>query len=92
MILTLRLDHRQAHALGLELSISQPGLAQQIGPSHLEPDEIVRVVDHAHLIRFGVTHTDTRDRFVETHLTAGELTAARAALLSSRVARSGSEV
>jgi hypothetical protein len=31
-------------------------------PSELAPDEIDRVVRHAHLVRFGIANTDVRGR------------------------------
>src|SRR6185503_17737672 len=36
----------------------RPGRAQPVGPADLEPDEIVGVVDHAHLVGFGIANTD----------------------------------
>ena len=33
-------------------------LAQQFDPSHLKPDEMIRVIDDAHLIGFGVPNTE----------------------------------
>ena len=37
-------------------------MPQKIRPADLEPDEIVGVVDHTHLIGFGVSHADAGDR------------------------------
>src|SRR5256884_1466999 len=44
----------EVEALLLELLVRQPGLAHQLGPGPVEPDQIVGVVDHAHLVGFGI--------------------------------------
>src|SRR2546427_6476510 len=44
----------EVDALLLELLVGQPRLAHQLGPGPVEPDEIVGVVDHAHLVGFGI--------------------------------------
>src|SRR5258708_12679429 len=43
----------------LHFSIRKSKVPQQFHPAHFEPDEIVRVIDHSHLITLYVTHTQT---------------------------------
>src|SRR5260370_149137 len=43
----------------LHFSIRKSKVPQQFHPAHFEPDEIVRVIDHSHLISLCVTHTQT---------------------------------
>src|SRR5262245_18992699 len=40
------------------LAIAEPTFAAEIAAAHLHPNQIVRVVDHSHLIGFGITHAD----------------------------------
>src|SRR6266446_6105395 len=40
--------------------VFDPQRADQLGAPHLEPDQIVRVVHHAHLVRLGITHSYDR--------------------------------
>ena len=62
LIRALRLDDRQRDTRRLpSRDSSSPSCAQQIGPADLEPDEVVGVVDHAHLVGFGVAHAHARD-------------------------------
>src|SRR5207244_2566249 len=84
-----RLDHRQRESVGLHLPIVPARFAQQIRSPHLEPDEVVRVVDHPHLVGLGVTYADPGDGLERAHR-GDEAAAPFAAALSSRVARSGS--
>ena len=62
LILAMGFDHRQRNAGELHLAVAPAERAQQVGAPHLEPDEIVRVVDHAHFIGFGVAHPQRGDR------------------------------
>src|SRR5581483_7674 len=39
--------------------VSEAELAKQLYATNLKPDQIVRVVDHAHLVGLGVTHPQT---------------------------------
>ena len=93
-IRAVRFDHRQREALDLHLAIAPARLAQQVGAADLEPHEVVRVVDDAHLVGFGVAHAHPGlglGRSSRIHRgTATGGTAASAAALSSRTARSGS--
>ena len=50
----------QADAVGFDLAIAPSRRAQQIRPADLEPDEVVRVVDDAHLVGFRVADADPR--------------------------------
>ena len=59
-ILAVRLDHRQRHARVFHLAIAPAERPQQVGARHLEPDEVVRVVDDAHLVGFGVADAHGR--------------------------------
>ena len=45
----------------LHLAIAPAERPQQVGARHLEPHEVVRVVDHAHLIGFGVADPQRGD-------------------------------
>src|SRR5256886_10487294 len=44
----------EVDTLLLELLVGQPRLAHQFGAGAVEPDEVVGVVDHAHLVRLGI--------------------------------------
>src|SRR5256886_2014940 len=48
------LGHREVDALLLQLLVGDPGLAHQLGAGAVEPDQVVGVVHHAHLIGLGV--------------------------------------
>ncbi|PYP57688.1 MAG: hypothetical protein DMD44_09630 [Gemmatimonadetes bacterium] len=52
------LGHREVHALLLQLFVGDPGLAHQLGAGAIEPDQVVGVVDHAHLIGLGVVDAE----------------------------------
>ena len=61
-VLAVRVDHRQEDAGGFHFAIGPAERPQQVGPRHLEPDEVVGVVDDAHLVRLGVPHAQCGDR------------------------------
>src|SRR5258705_4373285 len=86
-------DDRQLHAINLHLAIALAGIAQPVGATDLEPDEVVGVVHHAHPVGFGIAHPDTRtptDRCGWRVGHARELAAdPTAAARSARVALSG---
>src|SRR5207249_2374655 len=44
----------EVDALLLELLVGKPRLAHQLGAGAVEPDEVVGVVDHAHLVGLGI--------------------------------------
>src|SRR2546422_4527904 len=44
----------EVHALLLELFVGQPRLAHQLGARAVDPDQVVGVVDHAHLVGLGI--------------------------------------
>ena len=46
------------HAVFLHLAVGPAERPQQVGTRHLEPDEVVGIVDDAHLIGFGVADTN----------------------------------
>src|SRR6266536_2062699 len=48
-------DGDEAVVLGFHLFIGEAKLAQQFDASYFEPDKVVRVIDHTHLIGFGVS-------------------------------------
>ena len=54
----MRLDDRQADARRLHVAIAAPDRAQQLAAADFEPHEVVGVIDHAHLVGFGVAHPD----------------------------------
>src|SRR5687767_6197739 len=49
-VVAVRLDDRQRHAVALHLAVTPAGFPQPLGPSDLEPDEVVGVVDDAHAV------------------------------------------
>src|SRR4029079_5831762 len=90
-IRAVRFDPRQREAVDFHLAIVPARFAQQVGTPDFEPDEVVGVIDDAHLVGFGVAHADSR-RGVRGGSRAHRGTvvvAPRAARFSSRVARSG---
>src|SRR6185295_7704731 len=52
----LDLDDGEAEALGLQLAIRAAAPAQEVGPSHLEPGQILAVPGDAHLVGLRVAH------------------------------------
>src|SRR5439155_4656539 len=74
------LDHRQPHAVLLQLAIGEAAPAEQVRASDLEPGEVLRVVGDAHLVGLRVAHPDLR----------GGLDAQRQASSSRRAAASAS--
>src|SRR5204863_299400 len=52
------LGHREVHALLLQLFVGDAGLAHQLGAGAVEPDQVVGVVDHAHLIGLRVVDAE----------------------------------
>src|SRR5215471_13986932 len=44
--------------LPFEIPIAEAAFPAEIAAAGLHPDEVVRVIDHSHLIGFGVSHTD----------------------------------
>ena len=51
--------HRQEHAvLVFHVAIVEAQRLAQLHAPHLHPDQVVRVVDHAHAVGFGVTHAE----------------------------------
>lgn len=56
------INDRQADAGFFQLTIRYPPFTHVLRPSELAPDEIDRVVRHAHLVRFGIANTDVRGR------------------------------
>src|SRR5436190_3291350 len=85
-----RFNDGQRQAVAFHLTVAPATLAQEIGPSDLEPDQIVRVINDAHLVGFGIAHPDSRDRNACAQREA-VWTAPDATALSSRVACSGSD-
>jgi len=52
------LEHRQAVALGLKLTIGEAEFFKQSGAADLKPREIIRVVNNAHHVGLGVANGD----------------------------------
>jgi hypothetical protein len=52
-------DGDAAVGLLLHLFVVQAKLAQKVDTADLEPDQVVGVVDHAHLVGFGVAHAES---------------------------------
>src|SRR5439155_11315155 len=63
----LRFDHRQREPLALHLTIAPSVRAQQIGAADFEPDEIVGVVGHTHLVGIGIADAKTRGGLRHAH-------------------------
>src|SRR5262245_26505845 len=91
-IVAVHFDNRQREAVSFHLTIAPARETQQVGPANLEPHEIVRVVHDAHLVGFGVSNPKAADGAGDVHRVGATGRAAIAQALSSRVARSGSEV
>jgi len=53
-----RLEHRQPHALGLDLAIAAAQRAQHLGSTDLEPAEVVPVVREPHLIGVAIANAN----------------------------------
>src|SRR5690606_24229099 len=60
----LGVGHRQAKPFTLQLRVRRAGGADEVGAAHLAPDQVVRVVDHAHLVGFGVADAQEGRRLV----------------------------
>src|SRR5262245_2364447 len=71
-------DHRQRNTSLFHLAITPAERPQQIRARDLEPHEVVRVVDHAHLVGLGVADAHRRRRGLDDgHLTAAPAAADR---------------
>ena len=51
-------DDDQVMPRVLDLAIGEPALAKQLGPAHLEVDEVVRVMEQTHPVGLGVADAD----------------------------------
>src|SRR6185436_1203015 len=49
----------EASVMLFHVAIRKPQLAQQFDPSNFKPDEVVGMVNHAHLIGFSVAHSQS---------------------------------
>src|SRR2546426_204412 len=52
--------HNVAVVFQLHLLVGKPQLPEQLDAPHFKPDEEIRVVHHAELVRFGVAHASSR--------------------------------
>ena len=55
-VANVHVGHGEIRALLLQLLIRHAAFPEMFRPRHIHPDEIVGVVDEAHLIGFGVIH------------------------------------
>ena len=51
-------DRDEAAVFALHIFIAEAELAQKFRPAHFKPDEMIGVIDDAHLIGLGVAHAD----------------------------------
>src|SRR5690606_35416353 len=58
LVAAQRLNHRQRIAAFLKLGVRDTGLAHRFGTADLEEDDVVAVIDHAHLVGLGVAYSD----------------------------------
>lgn len=57
----MRVHHREKDAVfHLHIPVANARGAAEFGPSDLHPDEVIRIVDHAHLVGFGIPHAEAR--------------------------------
>src|ERR1700730_14439208 len=49
-------DHDEAVVFGLHTLVLKTKLAAKLYAADLKPGEIISIIDHAHLVRFGVAH------------------------------------
>src|ERR1700677_1026749 len=56
----MHIHNRDAATLALHLLVVEPHAANQLHSADLEPDEVVRVIHHAHLIGLSVSHPHPR--------------------------------
>src|SRR5882762_5604166 len=54
-------DGKKNPVLPLHLLIAEPDGLAVLDPSHLHPNQVIGVVHHAHLIRFGIAYSDVRE-------------------------------
>src|SRR5581483_3237728 len=50
----------KAPVFTFHILVREAQLPQQFHPAHLEPDEVIRVIYHTHLVGLRVTHPETR--------------------------------
>src|SRR5690606_22577414 len=62
VIADLGVGDGEAEPLTLELRVAEAEPGDEVGPSDLTPDQVVRVVDDAHLVRFRVSDPDRGPR------------------------------
>src|ERR1700688_1202983 len=59
LVAALRIDDRdEAIVFALHIFIAEAKLPHQFNPSNFEPDEVIGMVDDAHLVGFGIAHAD----------------------------------
>src|SRR6266849_8462070 len=70
MVTAVRVGHHDvAIVFHFHALVFDPQRANQLGAPHLEPDQIVRVIHHAHLVRLGITHSyDRIMKFNHSHV------------------------
>src|SRR5262245_60392344 len=94
-VLAMRFDDGQLYAVSFHCAIAVARISQPVGPSNLEPDEIVCVIHHAHAVRLRISHAN-RGASDEPGVGVGHARCVvgvpAAAARSIRVARSGSAV
>lgn len=56
-------DYHKQSSLSLHVAIRKTAVVAKLTAAHFKPDEIVRVVGHAHLICFSVADFDARMRY-----------------------------
>src|SRR5262249_9714954 len=88
----MRFDDRQRETVGFHFTIAPARETQQVRATDFEPHEIVRVVDDAHLIGFGIANPNAADGAGDVHRVGATGRAAIARALSSRVAVWGAGV
>jgi len=47
--------YREADARSLDVGVAHAAGADEVRSADVAPDQIIRVIDHAHLVGFGVT-------------------------------------
>jgi hypothetical protein len=66
LIAAAGIDHgNKAVVVALHISIAEAELAEEFDTPHFKPDEMIGVIDNAHLVRFGIP--DPNASFIYRH-------------------------
>ena len=65
VIAAIRFSHREISVFfPFEIAIGESTFPAKISAAYFHPDQVIRVIDHSHLVRFGITNAEAGFRNV----------------------------